>query len=78
MEKDYVVRTLHDVKCKSIDDCTSASWNNLPSVKCHGKKRIQISDTPAHNTLKETIMNQKMSLVVPIITTISEKTKVQK
>ena len=61
-----------------MDDYTSASWNNLPSVKCHGKNRIQISDTPAHNTLKETIMDQKMSLMVPIITTISEKTKVQK
>ena len=40
---------------KSIEDCTSASCNNLPSAKSPRKNRIEISDTPAQNTLKETI-----------------------
>ena len=38
-EKDYVVRTLINMKCKSIDDCTSTSWNNRPLAKSSRKKQ---------------------------------------
>ena len=40
-EKDYVVRTLLNMKCKSIDDCTSASCNNLPSAKSPRKTELK-------------------------------------
>ena len=43
-EKDYVVRTLLNMKCKSIDDCTSTSCINRPSAKSLRKNRIEISD----------------------------------
>ena len=58
-EKDYVVRTLLNMKCKSIDNCTSASCNNLPSAKSPRKNRTEISDTPAEKTPKETIKEPK-------------------
>ena len=58
-EKDYVVRTLLNMKCKSIDNCTSTSCNNLPSAKSPRKNRTEISDTPAKNTPKETIKEPK-------------------
>ena len=61
------------MKCKTIDDCTSTSCNILPSAKSPRKNRIEISDTPAQNTPKETIIEQKMSFMGPIITTVSEK-----
>ena len=47
------------MKCKSIDNCTSTSCNNLLSAKSPRKNRIEISDTPAENTLKETIIEPK-------------------
>ena len=58
-EKDYVVRTLLNMKCKSIDNCTSTSCNNLPSAKSPRKNRTEINDTPAGNTPKETIKEPK-------------------
>ena len=58
-EKDYVVRTLLKMKCKSIDNCNSTSCNNLPSTKPPRKHRTEISDTPAENTPKETINEPK-------------------
>ena len=39
-EKGYAVRTLLNMKCKSIDDCTSSTI-----VKSPRKSRIEISDT---------------------------------
>ena len=38
-EKDYVVRTLLKMTCKSIDDCTSTSCNNLPYQRTEYTKR---------------------------------------
>ena len=38
-EKDYVVRTLFDMKCKSIDNRTSTSCNDRPLVKSPRKKQ---------------------------------------
>ena len=61
-EKDYVVRTLLNMKCKSIDDCTSTSCINRPSAKSLRKNRIEVSDTPAQNTPKETIVESKNAL----------------
>ena len=58
-EKDYVVRTLLNMKCKSIDHCTSTSCNNLLSVTYPRKNKIEIGDTPAQNTPKETIIETK-------------------
>ena len=58
-EKGYVVRTLLNMKCKSIDNCTSTSCSNLRSAKSPRKNRIEISDTPAENTPKETIKEPK-------------------
>ena len=40
-EKDFVERTLLNMKCKSIDDCTSASCNNLPSAKSPRKTELK-------------------------------------
>ena len=39
--------------CKSIDDYTSASCNNLPSAKYPVENRTEISDTPVENKPKE-------------------------
>ena len=50
-EKDYIVRTLLNMKCKSVDDCTSTSCINRPSAKSPRKNRIE-SDTPAHEYTK--------------------------
>ena len=50
------------MKCKSIDDCTSPSCINRPSAKSPRKNRIEISDTPAENTPKETIIESKNAL----------------
>ena len=61
-EKDYLIRTLLNMKCKSIDDCASALCNNLPSAKSPSKNRIEISDTPAENTPKETITGPKSAV----------------
>ena len=47
------------MKCKSIDNCTSTSCINRPSAKSPRKHRIEISDTPAENTPKETIIESK-------------------
>ena len=47
------------MKCKSIDNCTSTSCINCPSAKSPRKNRIEISDTPAQNTPKETIIEPK-------------------
>ena len=58
-EKDYVVRTLLNMKCKSIDNYTSTSCINCPSAKSPRKNRIEISDTPAENTPKKTIIEPK-------------------
>ena len=63
------------MKFKSIDDCTSASCNDLPSAKSPRKNRIEISDTPAENTPKETIIEPKMPFMGRFIT-ILEKIKV--
>ena len=59
-KKDYVVRTLLNMKCKSIGNCTSTSCNNLPSPKSPRKNRTEISDTPAEKTPKKQLKNQKM------------------
>ena len=58
-EKDYVVRTLLNMKCKSIDNYTSTSCINCPSAKSPRKNRTEISDTPAENTPKKTIIEPK-------------------
>ena len=58
-EKYYVVRTLLNMKCKSIDNCTSTSCNNLPSAKSPRKNRTEIINTPAENTPKKTIKEPK-------------------
>ena len=58
-EKDYVIRTLLNMKCKFIHDCTSTSCNNLPSAISPQKYGIEIRDTPAGNTPKETIVEPK-------------------
>ena len=58
-EKDYVVRTLLNMKCESIDDCTSTSCISRPSAKSPRKNRIEISDTPTQNTPKEPITESK-------------------
>ena len=47
------------MKCKSIDDCTSPSCINRPSAKSPRKNRIEMSDTPAQNTPRETIIEPK-------------------
>ena len=54
-----VVRTLLDMKCKSIHDCTSTSCNNLPSVISPRKNGIEIKDTRAENKPKEAIIEPK-------------------
>ena len=58
-KKDYVVRILFNMACKSIDDCTSASCNNLPSAKSPIENRIEISDTLVENTPKESNITKK-------------------
>ena len=58
-EKDYVVRTLLNMKCKSIDNYTSTSCINCPSTKSPRKNRIEINDTPTENTPKKTIIEPK-------------------
>ena len=75
-EIDCVVRTLLDMKCKSIHDSTSTSCNNLPSAISPRKNGIEIRDTPAENTPKEAIIEPKMPFMGPLITTILEKIKV--
>lgn len=47
------------MRCKSIDDCTSTSCNNLPLAKSSRKNRIETSDTPAQNTPEERIIGPK-------------------
>ena len=47
------------MKCKSIDDCTSTLCINRPLEKSPRKSRIEISDTPAQNAPKETIIGPK-------------------
>ena len=54
-EKDYVVRTLLNMKCKSIDNYTSTSCINCPLAKSPKKNKIEISDTPAENTPKKQV-----------------------
>ena len=58
-ENNCVVRTLLNMKCKFIDDCISTSYNNLLSAKSPRKNRTEISDTPAENTPRETIIEPK-------------------
>ena len=45
--------------CKSINNCTSASGNNLPLVKSPRKSRIETSNTPAQNAQKKIIIESK-------------------
>ena len=45
--------------CKSINNCTSASCNNLPLVKSPRKSRIETSNTPAKNAQKKIIIESK-------------------
>ena len=58
-EKDYVVRTLLNMKCKSIDSYTSTSCINCPSAKSPRKNRIERSDTPAENIPKKKYRTKK-------------------
>ena len=48
--------------CKSIDDCTSASCNNLPSAKSPIENRTEISETPVENTPKESNTKPKNAI----------------
>ena len=57
--KDYVVRTLLNMKGKSIGDCTSTSCNKLSSAISPRKNTIEIRDTPAENAPKKTIIELK-------------------
>ena len=45
--------------CKSINNWTSASCNNLPLVKSPRKSRIETSNTPAKNAQKKIIIESK-------------------
>ena len=74
-EKDYVVRTLLNMKYKSNDDCTSTSCINCPSEKSPRKNRIEISDTPSENTPKETIIEPKNAVHVSYNNNYLEKDK---
>ena len=47
------------MKCNSIDNYSSTSCINCPSAKSPRKNKIEISDTPAENTPKKTIIEPK-------------------
>ena len=65
------------MNCEYIGDCTSTSGNNLPSVKSPRQNITEKSNTPAQNTPKETVIEQNMTLMGPVITAVWEKVKVQ-
>ena len=73
--KGKVVRTLLNMKCKSIDGCTSSSCKNLPWAKSLRKNRIDVIPLQRIHQRKQ-LQNQKMPFMGPIITTVSEKKKV--